>query len=122
MLASLKKAPQIGALDVFDATRCTEAGFAALKQLPHLRKLTLGKSVMSGPSTTAIAQCKELRVLYLAGSGLSDSELATLKKLTFLESLDISDNPQVTDRHGDREIAGAASGLYLARRASPTRG
>ena len=97
VLVSLKKAPQIGALDVFDATRCSDAGFAQLKQLPHLRKLTLGKSALSGPSTTAIAQCKELRVLYLPGSGLSDSELATLKTLTFLEALDISDNPQVTD-------------------------
>jgi hypothetical protein len=97
VLAGLKKAPQIGAVDVFDATKCTDAGFAQLKQLPHLRKLTLGKSAVNGPSAAAIAQCRELRVLYLAESGLSDSELAALKKLTFLESLDISDNPQITD-------------------------
>jgi hypothetical protein len=96
-LANLKKVTQIGALDVFNATKCTDAGFAQLKQLPNLRKLSLGKSVMGEASTAAIAQCKELRVLYLAGSGLSDVELAALKKLTLLESLDISDNPQVTD-------------------------
>jgi hypothetical protein len=94
----LKKAPQIGALDVFDATRCTEKGFAALKDLPNLRKLTLGKSEMSGPRVAAIAQSKELRVLFLAGSGLTDTELAALKKLTRLEALDISDNPLVTDK------------------------
>lgn len=96
-LTNLKKAPQIGALDVFDATQCTNAAFVALKDLPNLRKLTLGKSNISAANTTAIAQLKELRVLYLPGSGLSDSELATLKALTFLEALDLSDNPQVTD-------------------------
>lgn len=96
-LIGLKKATHIGALDVFDATKCSDAGFAALKSLPHLRKLTLGKSVIGGPGATAIGQCKQLRSLYLAGSGLSDSELVGLKGLTLLESLDISDNPQVTD-------------------------
>lgn len=96
-LAGVKKASQIGALDVFDATRCTAAGFEHLKQLPHLRKLTLGKSAMTEASTAAIAQCQELRVLYVAGSGLSDTELAAFKTLTFLEALDISDNPQITD-------------------------
>ncbi|MBN9122835.1 MAG: hypothetical protein J0I06_27470 [Planctomycetes bacterium] len=96
-LGALKKAPRIGALDVFDATRCSATGFTALQQLPHLRKLTLGRSVISGPGANAIAQCKELRVLYLAGAGLNDTELAALKKLVLLESLDISDNPQVTD-------------------------
>jgi hypothetical protein len=98
VLAGLKKAPQIGALDVFDATRCTDKGFAALKDLPNLRKLTLGKSDMSTGRTAALAQCRELRVLYLAGSGLTDAELVPLKKLTRLEALDVSDNPFVTDR------------------------
>ncbi len=98
VLVGLKKAPQVGALDVFDATACTQKGFVALKDLPHLRKLTLGKSEMSGQRAVALAQCKELRVLYVAGSGLSDTDLATLKKLTHLEALDASDNPQITDK------------------------
>lgn len=98
VLASLKKAPSIGAVDVYDATRCTDKGFAALKDLPNLRKLTLGKSEMTPARVNGISQCKELRVLYLPGSGLTDAELMSLKKLTFLEALDISDNPQVTDR------------------------
>jgi Leucine-rich repeat (LRR) protein len=96
-LAGLKKAAQIGAIDVFDATRCTEKGFAALKDLPNLRKLTLGKSDMNTARIATIAQLKELRVLYLAGSGLTDAQLATLKKLTLLEVLDVSDNP-ITDK------------------------
>ena len=97
-LAGLKKAPHVGALDVFDATRCTEKGFAALAEVPHLRNLTLGKSAMTPARVAAIGQCTELRWLYLAGAGLSDAELAALKPLTLLESLDISDNPQVTDK------------------------
>jgi Leucine-rich repeat (LRR) protein len=97
-LAGLKKAPHVGAVDVFDATRCTDKGFAALKELPNLRKLTLGKSFVSAAGAGAIGQCRELRFLYLAGSGLTDTELTGLKTLTLLESLDISDNPRVTDK------------------------
>lgn len=97
LLFNLKKAPSIGSLDVVDATPCTERGFATLKDLPNLQKLILGHSVMSLPRVSAIAQCKELRTLYLAGSGLSDADLAGLKKLTRLESLDVSANPKVTD-------------------------
>lgn len=96
-LANLKKVTQIGALDIFDATRCTDAGYGHLKALPGLRKLSLGKSVIGGLSATALGGCKELRYLYLAGSGLSDAELTGLKGLTLLDWLDISDNPQVTD-------------------------
>ncbi len=115
-LANLKKAPQIGVLDAFDATKCSDVGFAALKSLPNLRKLSLGKSVMGAASVAAIGQCKELRSLYLAGCGLSDSELAGLKGLTLLESLDISDNPQVTDA-GMATVRGLErlQGLYLAK-------
>src|SRR5262249_42586881 len=97
-LANLKKASQIGSLDVFDATRCTDKGYATLKELPHLRRLLLGKSEMTPASAKAVAQCKELRRLYLAGSGLTDAELASLKPLTSLVWLDISDNPQITDK------------------------
>jgi hypothetical protein len=96
-LSNLKKAPQIGALDVFDATRCSSDGFAALKQLPNLRKLSLGKSAIGTGTAAALAQCKELRVLTIPSSGLNDTELAAFKKLPLLEALDISDNPQVTD-------------------------
>jgi hypothetical protein len=96
-LANLKKVTHLGALDVFDATRCTEKGLAALKDLPNLRKLTLGKSEMTAARVNAIGQCTELRTLYLSGCGLSDADLVSLKKLTLLESLDISDNP-VTDK------------------------
>lgn len=96
-LFNLKKVSQIGALDVFDATRCTDAGFGHLKALPGLRKLSLGKSAVGALSAKALGECKELRYLYLAGSGLTDAELVGLKGLTLLEWLDISDNPQVTD-------------------------
>jgi hypothetical protein len=97
-LRGLKAAPQIGALEVIDATACTERGLAVLKDLPNLRKLTLGQSAMTPQRVAEVAKCKELRTLYLAGCGLKDADLAVLKKLTRLESLDISDNPLVTDK------------------------
>src|SRR5262249_43342033 len=86
--SGLKKAQPIGRLEVLDATRCTDAGFKALKDLPNLRKLSFGKSEMSLPRTTSLAQLKELRFLNLRESGLTDAELAPLKKLALLETLD----------------------------------
>lgn len=96
--AALKKAHAIGAIDAFDATLCTDKGFAALKELPHLHKLALGKSNLSAACTKAIAECGQLRTLYVARSGLTDAELAPLKKLVLLEALDIGENPQITDK------------------------
>jgi hypothetical protein len=97
-LLALKKFPLVGSVDVYDANKCTEKGLGALKELPHLRRLILSQSGMTPPRVTAIAQCKEIRDLRLPNSGLSDSELAVLKKLAFLESLDISENAQITDK------------------------
>lgn len=98
LLAKLAKMPQIGSLDVFDAGRCTEKGFAALKGLPHLRSLIIGKSDMTPARAEAVGECKQLRLLYLGEAGLNDAELAGLKTLTLLESLDISGNTQITDK------------------------
>ena len=47
LLIGLKKLPQVGAVNVFDATACTEKGLLALKELPHLRRLVLSKSGMT---------------------------------------------------------------------------
>lgn len=96
--AALKKATAVGAIDAFDATLCTDKGFAALKELPHLHKLALGKSNLSVNCTKALAECSQLRTLYVARSGLTDLELAPLKKLALLEALDLSENPQITDK------------------------
>jgi hypothetical protein len=98
VLAALKKHPQLGAIDILDATRCTDKGFAALKDLPHLRRLVLGKSAIDAAAATAIGQCKELRYLGLADAGLTDAELAALKNLTRLEHLSLSGNPKITDK------------------------
>jgi hypothetical protein len=96
--AALKKATAVGAIDALDATACTAKGFAALKDLPNLRKLALGTSNLSVASTTAIAECGQLRTLYVARSGLTDAELVPLKKLALLEALDLGENPQITDK------------------------
>jgi hypothetical protein len=98
LLISLKKYPHIGGVETFDATHCTEKGFTALKDLPQLRKLVLGKSALTPNGVTAIGQCKELRQLGLASSNLTDAELESLKKLTLLDHLTISGNPRITDK------------------------
>lgn len=95
---SLKKAAQVGAVEVFDATKCTEKGLVALKELPNLRRLVLSSSNLTAARVTVIGQCGELRELRLPAAGLSDGELAGLKPLALLEALDLSDNPQVTDK------------------------
>lgn len=115
MLAALKKAPQVGSLDIYDATRCTDRGLVALKDLPQLRKLILGRSEMSLPRASAIAQCKQLRTLYLAGSGLTDADLAGLRKLVLLESLDVSDNPITDKGMVHLKVLERLQALYLAK-------
>jgi hypothetical protein len=97
-LANLKKYPHIGAVDVFDVSPCTAKGFAALKDLPHLRKLVIGKGGLGPAAVAAIGQCKELRHLALLNCGLTDAELPGLKDLTQLEHLALSENPGITDK------------------------
>ncbi len=98
VLSGLKKHPHIGGVDAFDATRCTPKGFAALKELPNLRKLVLGKSYLTPDGATAIGQCTELRHLGLVNSLVTDAELESLIKLTMLEHLTLSGNPKITDK------------------------
>ncbi|MCS6865694.1 MAG: hypothetical protein RMJ56_06315 [Gemmataceae bacterium] len=98
MLFNLKKSPMLGSLEILDATRCTDKGFALLKEFPNLRRLTVAKSNLTAARVAAIGQCKELRVLYLTNANLTDAELAGLKNLTLLESLDLSNNPKITNK------------------------
>ena len=98
MLYDLKKAPPLGALEVLDMSGCSDQGYEQLKGFPNLRRLTAGKSNLTAPRVASIGQCKELRELFLGGAGLSDAELRGLARLKLLESLDLSDNPGVTDK------------------------
>lgn len=98
LLLALKKHPQIGAIEVLDATRCTAKGYSGLKDVPELRRLVLSKCNMTPLAVTAIAQCKELRHLALVEAGLTDAGLAPLKKLALLEHLSLSNNSRITDK------------------------
>lgn len=98
VLSDLKKQPLVGAVDIFDATKCTEKSFVALKALPKLRKLVVGKGELNAAAIIALGQCKELRYLALVECGLTDAELVGLKKLALLEHLTLSDNPKLTDK------------------------
>jgi hypothetical protein len=97
-LIGLKKLPLVGAVEVFDASKCTDKGFAALKSLPHLHKLIVEKADLTPRTLAAIGACKDLRHLGLVNCGVSDTELAGLKSLARLEHLALSDNPKITDR------------------------
>src|SRR5581483_11726773 len=97
-LAALKKYPNVGAVTVLDASRLTEPGYAALRDLPNLRRLVLNRAAMTEKAAAAVGELKHLRALALIGSGVTDAELVPLKKLTRLESLDLSQNPRVTDK------------------------
>lgn len=98
LLAKLTKHPEIGGVKLLDATKCSDKGFAALKELPNLRKLVLGKAALSPAAAAAIGQCKNLRYLGVVGCGVSDADVAALKDLVLLEHLSLSENPQVTDK------------------------
>jgi len=97
-LAGLKAIPQLGAVEIFDTTKCKDKSFATLKSLPHLRRLVVEKADLTPAAVSAVGECRELRHLTLVNCGLSDSEVAGLKPLARLEHLALSDNPRVTDK------------------------
>jgi len=98
ILKSLGKQPQIGSIQSIDAKQCTDKGFAALHDLPNLRRLTLNVSGVSDKELNTIAGCKNLRELIIPASMLSDDGVAALAKLPRLEALDLSENPRLTDK------------------------
>ena len=97
-IAAVKKHAHVGGLTALDAKKCTEKGYAGFKELPHLRRLVLSSSVQTAKSVGLLAECGELRNLALPAAGLSDAELAPVKKLKLLELLDVSDNAAITDK------------------------
>jgi hypothetical protein len=96
-LAALKKHPQVGAVETFDSTKCTDKGLAALADLPHLRQLKLGQNAATDKTLAVIAECKQLRLLYVGQARITDAGLEKLKPLTRLEALDVSGSTKVTD-------------------------
>lgn len=102
----LAKRPDVGAIRIDDATRCTEQGLAVLRELPNLQKLMLGRCPLTPAKAAALGGLRTLTLLHLGDSRLTDAGLALLKKLTNLRSLDLQDAP-VTDR-GTAVLAGLA--------------
>jgi hypothetical protein len=98
LLAGLKKFPQVGGIDTFDASACTPKGFAAFKEMPQLRKLVLNKVALTPKEVEALGELKELRHLGLVNANLTDAELESLRKLTHLEHLSLTGNPKITDK------------------------
>jgi hypothetical protein len=88
---ALVKLPTVGAVDFRDGSKVTEKGFAALKELPDLQKLFVGKGTVSGVEAEAIGSLRTLGVLVLAGCNLTDAEVAQFKKLKNLTTLDLMD-------------------------------
>ena len=96
-IASIKKYPQVGAVETFDSTKVTEKGFGLFDDFPHLWNLRLGTNAATDKTLAILAECKELRLLYVTGGRITDAGLASLKKLTRLEALELSGNKAITD-------------------------
>ncbi|HUR55008.1 MAG TPA: hypothetical protein VMZ71_12825 [Gemmataceae bacterium] len=97
-VAAIKKHTHVGSLTALDAKKCGEKSYTALKEVPHLRRLVLSSSVQTAKTVAILAEYGELRQLALPAGGLSDAELAAVKKLKHLEMLDVSDNAGITDK------------------------
>jgi len=96
-LLRLAKRPDVGAIRLDDATRCSEKGLEVLRELPNLQKLMLGRCPLSPAKAVALGGLRTLTLLHLGDSRLTDAGLVYLKRLTNLNSLDLQDAP-VTDR------------------------
>lgn len=97
LLVSLSKHPSIGGITFEDASKCTEAGFAALKELPDLQKLVLGKCTVTDKAAAVIATIRPLQLLYLGEAKLTDDGLTGFKTLKHLKVLDLY-KTKVTDK------------------------
>ncbi|MBX9584787.1 MAG: hypothetical protein K2X87_31170 [Gemmataceae bacterium] len=123
LLKELAKLPGVGGLVVADATKCTAAGFGALKELPHLGRLVLNKSGVTDAEAGRIAGCKGLRELVIPEGAVTAAGAAELAKLSRLEKLDLSAHPKL----GDAAMAHLAKlerleFLYLAKTAVTDKG
>jgi Leucine-rich repeat (LRR) protein len=96
-LVSLSKLPNVGAITIADATRCTEPGFEVLRELPDLQKLILRRSAVTDRSAAAITAIRPLQELYLGESRITDAGLAGLKGHKHLRVLDLYQTA-VTDK------------------------
>jgi len=96
-LQRLCKMPSVGSLEILDATKCTDVGFACLKELPDLQKIVLGKCPLSDKDAAAIGTLRSLNVLFVGESKLTDTTFVSFKKLVNLKVLDVSDSA-LTDK------------------------
>jgi hypothetical protein len=97
LLIQLSKLPSVGGITFEDSSKCTETGFAALKELPDLQKLSLGKNTVSDKSAASIATVRTLQLLYLGEARITDEGLTGFKNLKHLKALDLY-KTKVTDR------------------------
>lgn len=93
----LVKLPEVGAIRIDDATKLTDKGLAALKELPDLQRLQLGKCPLTDAKAAALGTLRTLDTLHVGSSGLTDLGLAGMKKLVNLKSLDLLD-AAITDK------------------------
>lgn len=122
-LKAVAKLPGVGAVEVGDASKCTEKGFAALKELPHLRRLVLNTSGLTNAEAARIAACKELRELVIPDGKLTAAGAADLARLARLEKLDLSGHPKLGDAAaGSLAKLERLEFLYLAKTAVTDKG
>ncbi|OWK36527.1 hypothetical protein [Fimbriiglobus ruber] len=96
-LLALCKLQEVGAITIDDATKCTEKGFEALKELPDLQRLVLSRSIVGDKEGAVIGSIRTLQVVYLGESRISDAGLAGFAKNKNLQALDLL-NTKVTDK------------------------
>ncbi len=97
ILRRLCKMPCVGAIEIFDARKCGDEGFASLKELPDLQNLILGKCPLTEKDAAALGTLRSLNVLFVGESKLTDATFAGFKKLVNLKVLDVSD-AHLTDK------------------------
>jgi len=97
LLTNLSKFPAIGSITLNDSSKCTEKGFASLKELPNLQKLVLGKCTVTDKSSLILGSIKPIGLLYLGESKITDAGLVGYGKLKHLKVLDLYET-KITDK------------------------
>jgi Leucine-rich repeat (LRR) protein len=85
----LSQIPQLRDLDLYRASKVTDAGIARLKNLPHLRKLELRHTSVTDAGLAHLKEIKTLEYLHLPEKNISDSGLGYLGQLPRLRDLSL---------------------------------
>jgi Leucine-rich repeat (LRR) protein len=103
VLRILATCPNLKSVDA-SGSLITDEGLACVASVPHLERIIISGTSITETGFTSLENCKSLTLLDCWGCRLSDAMGSTLKKLTKLKTLYISDTLATTNLLNDLQV------------------